>query len=290
MVTPELERKDGRYKVGAAFFINFPITKGAKFIDGTYRSKRLKSIVGNDYVGTTHFWAENTMQLSIYYWWWELLRRHSDYAECCRNGGKGKYAKLYEDFGNVHESDDVWQWWTHKMKNGVERGVWLFSELEMRDMEVVYESAACVEGDHTLMLRVPLEMRTNHIIQRLRTILKQHEGALAAARRTSRARYKIASNTSAEALQKLVRVWDVEEKYGKTRKRYEKYLLSGLAEKTQADGIKLSVLKKKGEDTSALIAELRRQSTQEYGRLLKKAEIYIYNIGLGVISGKNYKG
>ena len=41
-------------------------------------------------------------QCSVYYYWWEYLRRHEGYKRTCAQGGRGRYAKLYEDFGNVH--------------------------------------------------------------------------------------------------------------------------------------------------------------------------------------------
>jgi hypothetical protein len=59
---------------------------------------------------------------SIYYLWWEFLRRHDGYKHTCKNGGKGKYAKLYEDFADVH-GGSFKDWWTKAA-----RGVRLFAE------------------------------------------------------------------------------------------------------------------------------------------------------------------
>ena len=59
---------------------------------------------------------------SVYYLWWEFLRRHDGYKKTCENGGNGKYAELYADFGNVHEGTFK-EWWT---KDG--RGARLFAE------------------------------------------------------------------------------------------------------------------------------------------------------------------
>ena len=52
-------------------------------------------------------WWEN----SVYYFWWEFLRRHAGYEHTCENGGKGKYADLYADFGNVYGLSFK-EWWT----------------------------------------------------------------------------------------------------------------------------------------------------------------------------------
>ena len=64
----------------------------------------------------------NWWEDSVYYLWWEFLRRHDGYKETCEKGGKGKYAKLYDDFGNVHECS-FREWWTKD-----DRGARLFSE------------------------------------------------------------------------------------------------------------------------------------------------------------------
>ena len=50
-------------------------------------------------------------QQSPYYWWWAYLRRSEAYLKCCEQGGKGKLAKLYTDFGDVRE-DNFKKWWT----------------------------------------------------------------------------------------------------------------------------------------------------------------------------------
>jgi hypothetical protein len=58
---------------------------------------------------------------SVYYIWWEFLRRHDGYKKTCDNGGEGEYAKLYADFGNVHEGTFT-EWWTRD-----QRGARLFA-------------------------------------------------------------------------------------------------------------------------------------------------------------------
>ena len=42
---------------------------------------------------------------SVYYYWWEYLRHHEGYRQTCESAGRGKYADLYADFGNVHEGN-----------------------------------------------------------------------------------------------------------------------------------------------------------------------------------------
>ena len=67
--------------------------------------------------------ALHLMQRSPYYWWWAYLKRNADYVACCKRGGTGKLASLYQDFGDV-QSDDFRTWWGGKLQ----RGQLLFAE------------------------------------------------------------------------------------------------------------------------------------------------------------------
>lgn len=62
-------------------------------------------------------------QRSPYYWWWAYLKRNKEYLRCCENGGKGRLARLYKDFGDVRD-DDFPSWWGRSTQRGQE----LFSE------------------------------------------------------------------------------------------------------------------------------------------------------------------
>ncbi len=53
---------------------------------------------------------------TVYYQWWDYLRAHDGYKETCEAGGKGKFADLYEDFGDIHTMDFP-KWW--KCKGGL---------------------------------------------------------------------------------------------------------------------------------------------------------------------------
>jgi hypothetical protein len=47
---------------------------------------------------------------SPYFWWYEYLKCHEGYERCCSTGGKGRYASLYRDFGNIHRLTFS-EWW-----------------------------------------------------------------------------------------------------------------------------------------------------------------------------------
>lgn len=49
-------------------------------------------------------------QCSVYYFWWCFLKEHEGYRKCCENDGKGPYADLYRDFGDVR-GNNFRSWW-----------------------------------------------------------------------------------------------------------------------------------------------------------------------------------
>lgn len=49
-------------------------------------------------------------ECSVYYYWWLFLREQEGYRLCCQSGGRGEYASLYQDFGDVHEQGFP-AWW-----------------------------------------------------------------------------------------------------------------------------------------------------------------------------------
>jgi len=52
----------------------------------------------------------NTVTESPYYWWFMFLRLNKDYLATCQANGRGKCAKLYKDFGDVHKQNFK-EWW-----------------------------------------------------------------------------------------------------------------------------------------------------------------------------------
>ena len=105
-------------------------------------------------------------QCSVYYYWWEYLRRHEGYTETCARNGKGKYKKLYEDFGDVHATD-FWTWWrTHN---------YIFAEPPIR--QVKHAEPGERADTNTVILSVPLDTKlsltTAQFKRLVRPILKE---------------------------------------------------------------------------------------------------------------------
>lgn len=63
----------------------------------------------NDVNNVLPFPRAKPWECSVYFYWWLFLKEHNGYRKCCLTGGEGKYAPLYQDFGDVHEhSFPVW--------------------------------------------------------------------------------------------------------------------------------------------------------------------------------------
>lgn len=54
-----------------------------------------------------------TVTDSPYYWWYMFLKLNNDYQKTCKTKGRGKFADLYKDFGNVNEVNFK-QWWQER--------------------------------------------------------------------------------------------------------------------------------------------------------------------------------
>ncbi len=168
--------------------------------------------------GTKNKPAKLSLQTrSPYYWWWVYLRRNEDYLKCCENEGKGKYAKLYKDFGDVRE-DDFKKWWK-------EKGVELFSEkhvseggdmvlMELTDKSQWNESWT---SDKVLVVAMPLTSSKRYLQSRFNALLKKrHTTKRGRQYKTfdeSSAKYPLAKNYTIRNLETTLAVYDEYLKY-----------------------------------------------------------------------------
>ena len=148
---------------------------------------------------------------SVYYLWWEFLRRHEGYKKTCEIDGKGKYAKLYDDFGNVH-GVTFKEWWT---KGG--RGARLFSEpplsnsvmvVHPTDIDALSESW---KSGAVLVVAIPLALRKRFIIRKFSTLLRKHHTRRRGQRtfRESQAVYPIAAQFNLHSLKKILDAYEL---------------------------------------------------------------------------------
>lgn len=193
---------EGRYRLGKRFFIHAYPIKGRLNKDGELASKRHRRI-------NVAFNGAKAWQNSVYYWWWEFLKRNNEYRRCCESGGRGALKGLYEDFGNVftYETNDFWSWWSEKVSSAETRGEYLFAEPLARRLEV-NDEGQFDETDDCLIVKVPLEVRTNYLTRNFRKLLSDYDERVQAARRKSRARYKVAAKVRNSSLYTTLKVYD----------------------------------------------------------------------------------
>ena len=195
-----------RYREGKRFFIYAPPLRGKDF--GGRQSKRLPP--------NPPFIKAPPYKTSVYYYWWEFLRRSDAYKRCCKSGGKGKLSKLYEDFGDVFEISEgkygeefhtFWNWWTSKHPVSNEsRGQTLFAEPKARSLTETVSSAT--PSDDTLIIEVPLELRTAFLVNQFRKVLQQHDKRHRTAQAISRAMYPVHTKPVLQALHIALVVYD----------------------------------------------------------------------------------
>lgn len=163
--------------------------------------------------GTKNKPAKISLQTrSPYYWWWVYLRRNEDYLKCCENGGKGKYAKLYKDFGDVRE-DNFKKWWK-------EKGVELFSEKHVSEggdmvlMELTDKAQwnKSWTDDKVLVVAMPLTSSKRYLQSRFNDLLnKRHtikRGRQYKTFEESSAKYPLAKNYTIRNLETTLAVYD----------------------------------------------------------------------------------
>lgn len=265
-----------RFRVGRKLFIHAPPFKGRRSkATGEYLSKRL-SRIQPPFVGAAPW------QCSVYYYWWEFLRRHEGYKDCCARGGKGRYKKLYADFGDVHAFDtaDFWSWWTEKCDNEWKRGEFLFAEPAARRV-IVEDGVLNTQTEDALVVSLPLEVRTPQLVKNLRRLLKEHKDLVSATRNKSRALYPVASSVRLSTLHQSLAVWDTWHEHRHRKKKYEQAELAGIYVNRVVNEETVDSLKRANLPYGDVQREVRRRQTQAFNRYLAAATDYIENVGKG---------
>jgi hypothetical protein len=155
--------------------------------------------------------SESYQKRSPYYWWWAYLKRNRDYLDCCANGGQGRLAHLYTDFGDVRDKE-FRVWWQEDR-----RGARLFGE---RQLEVKFHE---LDGpadwqlgwtkDKVMVVAFPLVVSKRKLIGEIRKLLDQRhsgkQGRPALGRVESTAKYKLSRNYTTANLETALNVYDL---------------------------------------------------------------------------------
>lgn len=142
---------------------------------------------------------------SVYFYWWEFLRRSEKYEKCCKKGGKGPLAPLYNDFGNVFETDFK-SWWSQD-----DRGARLFAESPDSSLPFGLVTEPTQSTDDVLIIRVPLALPKRFLQTEFYSLLsKHHKGRRG--RRTnasSTAMYPVVGHVDIFSIDRCLRVYDL---------------------------------------------------------------------------------
>jgi len=206
---------------------------------------------------------------SVYYWWYEFLRRNEDYRRCCESGGKGKLAKLYMDFGDVHKGSFI-RWWREE-----ERGERLFAEppapIRLQELRSVAEWDENWTRDSVMVVVVPLKEPKRRIKRWFGRVLDmRHTGRPGYPTKEPAALYQVQQKFQVIALEQMLLVWDYRQEHPNL---------------TMAEiGKQLKLVKKampKVGDSIPLLTKKRNVMTATVSRYLKKAEAMIRNTARG---------
>lgn len=216
---------------------------------------------------------ESAWKNSVYYWWWKYLRRHEGYKRCCAQGGEGRYAELYEHFGDVH-AVDFKTWW----KEG-NRGGRLFAEpaAETLCAELTYTQLQEMgewNPEALMVVVVPLTQSKRHLANRFNALLKKRHSGERGKRLLSRsaALYPLAAQFQIESLKASLAAYDLR-KADPKRPLWRIAIDAGLAE---------TVLRELEKQKTLPDAEQRNRLTVAASRAIKRATAMIENVGKGV--------
>lgn len=151
---------------------------------------------------------------SPYYWWWAYLRRNTEYLKCCENEGKGKFAKVYADFGDVRD-DQFRLWWRAK---GVELFAEQMSPYKFKELHSKDEVPDHWNQEEFIYLQVPLTYDKKSLKKYFHQLLmKRHgrqRGRPTKANRKSTAKYTLNGTYTIANLRLCLQVYD---RYMQTR-------------------------------------------------------------------------
>jgi hypothetical protein len=142
---------------------------------------------------------------SVYYWWFEYLKRNEDYLECCENGGKGKLANLYKDFGDIRNITFK-KWWMED-----QRGAKLFANPSPEDtVRTLNEGERALSKSEALTISFPINLPKNLLEKRFKQILDiEHKGKRGVQlAKNSRAKYRFSGQPNIEGLRVALQVYD----------------------------------------------------------------------------------
>lgn len=139
------------------------------------------------------------------------MRRNRDYLDCCVNGGNGRLADLYKDFGDVRDKE-FRVWWMED-----QRGAKLFGEqqlgIKFHELDSAKDWHPNWSKEKVMIVAFPLAVSKRRLMGDIRKLLdKRHtgkQGRPALAKTESTARYKLSRNYTTANLETALNVYDL---------------------------------------------------------------------------------
>ncbi|MDO6456286.1 hypothetical protein Q4494_04285 [Celeribacter halophilus] len=181
---------------------------------------------------------------------------------------------------HTYDTTDFWSWWTETLDNGWKRGEFLFAEPAARRM-TVQGKVLNTQTDDTLIVTIPLEVRTPQLIKNLRKVLEDNKEKVSNARNKSRALYPVASSVRLSTLHQTLQVWDTWNEHKHRKKKYEQAALAGIYVNNVVNGETVESLKRADLPYGDVQQEVRRRQIMAFNRYLTAANDYIENVGKG---------
>jgi len=218
-------------------------------------------------------------KVSPYYWWWAYLQKNEEYRKCCAQGGRGKLAKLYADFGDVYELE--FRLWWGRLK----RGAYLFGEQEKNDrinqVSSLERCAEALQNPSIILARIPINESKSQLLKSFKLFLRdKHQTKRGRRKVVSTALYPFCSTPSVSALEQTLTVYEAWQESLKAKQN-----------KTLADiGIELRLVREfipHSKDTPKQATSKRNKMSATVSRYIRDAEAIIANTALGRFPDKS---
>ena len=194
--------------------------------------------------------------------------RNADYQRTCATSGQGELAGLYQDFGDIFESDFLTWWQCHQG---------LFAE-----KTALIEQVGADPLNSILLYHIDPKRPLSQIQEEIKA-LHMHAHAImpvAPPKQTSSAKYPIYTNVSAHTLHKVLTVWDLRCAHP-DRSAYDLGVLAGFKANILAPPEYGETRTRAAIKTDAHNKQARTGIANQTNRYLRTAEQYIDNVGRG---------
>ena len=194
--------------------------------------------------------------------------RNADYQRTCATSGQGELAGLYQDFGDIFESDFLTWWQCHQG---------LFAE-----KTALIEQLGADPLNSTLLYHIDPKRPLSQIQEEIKG-LHMHAHAImpvAPPKQTSSAKYPIYTNVSAHTLHKVLTVWDLRCAHP-DRSAYDLGVLAGFKANILAPPKYGETRTRAAIKADAHNKQARTSIANRTNRYLRTAEQYIDNVGRG---------